>query len=105
MPEVGVITSALRNEGKKWRDLSDKAAPIKSTVDGLTLSWTAFYVGDANAQAHASVYAGYLSFMSTLLGGAVTEFEQLGNALDKIADEYDKADAVVELDLNKVYSV
>jgi hypothetical protein len=102
--EVTVITSAVRDEAKKWRDLSDKLAPVKSTTDGLVLSQSAFFIGDVNAGMHSDAYEGFRSFMSAVLAGGVTEFEQVGDALDKIADAYDKSDAIAELDLNKIYS-
>jgi len=105
MSEVTVITSAVRDEAKKWRDLSGKMAPVKSTVDGMTLSTSAFFIGDLNAVPHAQAYEGFRSFMATVLGGGVTEFEQVGDALDKIADAYDDRDQIVSLDLNKIYSV
>src|SRR5512139_2664978 len=103
--EVQVITDAVLDEAKKWRDLSAKLAPIKSAVDGLTLSPSAFYIGDGfNFLAHSQSYDNFRHFMSTVLAGGVTEFDQLGGALDRIAKEYDKADAVVALDLNKIYT-
>lgn len=104
MSEVRVITRALYNEGKKWKQLADKMAPIKATVATLDLSVSAFFIGDANAHGHSAAYNGYQSFMENLLDGAVTEFEQLGTALDRIADAYDRADAIVALNLNKIYS-
>jgi hypothetical protein len=104
MAEVGVITTALRNEANKWRDLSDQMAPIKSAVDGLGLDLSAFFIGDLNAGLHKAYYDDYRSFMSRILSQGVVEFEQVADALVKIADEYDKADAVTELDLNKIYS-
>ena len=104
MAEVGVITSALRNEANKWHDLSDQIAPVKSSVDGLTLSVTAFYVGDLNAGVHAVYYEAYRSFMAKVLAQGQVEFEQVGDALAKIADKYDEADAVAELNLNDIYT-
>jgi hypothetical protein len=103
--EVHVITDAVVDEAKKWRDLSGKLEPIKTAVDGLTLSPSAFYIGDGlNFLAHSQSYDSFQQFMSTVIGGGVTEFSQLGGALDKIAKEYDKADAIVSLDLNQIYT-
>jgi hypothetical protein len=104
MAEVEVITSALRNEATKWRDLSDQVEPIKSAVDGLTLNAMAFYVGDLNAGPHAVYYESYRSFMARILGQAQVEFEQVGDALTRIADAYDEADEVAELNLNDIYT-
>jgi hypothetical protein len=103
--EVQVITEAVLDEAKKWRDLSAKLAPIKKAVDGLTLAPTAFFVGlEPSFMAHSQSYEHFRQFMADVLAGGVTEFDQLGGALDKIAKEYDKADAIVSLDLNKIYT-
>jgi hypothetical protein len=101
---VTVVTRALEDEAKKWRQLADRMEPIQQTVAGLDLSASAFFIGDANAGMHSAAYNGYQSFMETILGGAVTEFNQLARALDRIAAAYDRADKLVSLDLNKIYS-
>jgi hypothetical protein len=103
MSKVTVVTEAVRAEARKWKKLSDQAAPVKVAADGLTLAQTAFFIGDANAAIHAQVYASFQGFMANILSGAVTEFEQLGGALDKVADAYDNADALVDLNLDKIY--
>lgn len=103
-PELNVIVSALRDEARKWQGLSDSVAPIKTVVEGLHLSPSAFFIGDANVALHSQAYNGFQSFMVTILGGAVTEFDQLGTALNNIADIYDEADQVIAVDLNRVYS-
>jgi hypothetical protein len=103
--EVHVITDAVLDEAKKWRDLSAKLSPIKGAVDGLTLDPSAFFVGsDPSFVGYSASYDAFQRFMSNVLAGGVTEFDQLGGALDKIAKEYDKADAIVSLDLNKIYT-
>jgi hypothetical protein len=100
---VSVVTRAVENEAKKWRQLSDKMAPTHAAVGGLGLGVTAFFIGDANALAHSVAYNDYQAFMQDVLAGAVTEFGQLGAALDRVAAAYDRADKVVSLDLNKIY--
>lgn len=105
MSEITVITDAVRDEARKWRRLSDSLEPVKNAAAGLDLAITAFFIGDANAGVHSQAYNGFQSFVVTALTGGVTEFEQLGAALDKIADAYDEADRIVSLDLNKIYSV
>lgn len=103
--EVEVITDAVVDEAGKWRGLSDQMEPIKAAVDGLDLSLSAFFIGDGfNFVINSNAYNDFQSFMATVLSGAVTEFDQLGGALDKIAKEYDKADEIVSLDLNKIYT-
>jgi hypothetical protein len=103
-PELNVVLSALRDEARKWHGLNDTVEPVKTVVQGLTLAPTAFFIGDANVVVHSQAYDGFQAFMVTILGGAVTEFEQLGAALNKIADIYDEADRVIAVDLNEVYS-
>lgn len=103
--EVTVITDAVVDEAKKWRELSDQMEPIKKAVDGLDLSASAFFIGaDVSFVAHSNAYNSFQSIVVGALGGAVTEFEQLGGALDKIAKEYDKADEIVSLDLNEIWT-
>lgn len=102
--EVSVVTDALLDEAAKWRDLSDQVAPVRDAADGLDLGMTAFFIGDLNAGVHAQAYADFQAFMVTVLSGAVVEFDQVAGALTRIAKEYDRADAIVSLDLNSIYT-
>ncbi|GIF98129.1 hypothetical protein [Catellatospora citrea] len=102
--EVTVVTDALVDEAAKWRDLADQVAPVRDAADGLDLGVTAFFIGDQNALVHSRAYDDFQDFMVTVLSGAAVEFDQLAGALVKIAKEYDKADAIVSLDLNQIYS-
>ncbi len=102
--EVVVITDAIVDEAAKWRRLSGQMEPIKQAADGLDLAGTAFYIGDGlNFLLYSNSYNDFQNLMVTALGGAVTEFEQIGAALDKIAAAYDQADQVVSLDLNQIW--
>ncbi|MEU7800744.1 hypothetical protein AB0B10_15880 [Micromonospora arborensis] len=103
MDELNVITDALRTEGGKWLRLSDSASAIKGTVEGLSLDASAFYIGDVNTGVHSAAYGDFHAFMVTILAGAATEFEQVGEALRRVADAYDRADEVISLDLNTIY--
>lgn len=104
MAEVDVIISAVHDEAKKWKGLSDLVVPIKSAVDGLDLSVLAFFIGDPfSVVVHHKAYNNFQSYMSKALDGAVTEFEQLGMALDKITDAYERADQIVSVNLSKIY--
>ncbi|MEU7922957.1 hypothetical protein [Micromonospora zamorensis] len=103
MVALNVITDSLRDEGGKWLTLSDRVAAIKVAAEQLRLDPSAFFIGDANALIHSLAYSDFHNFMVTVLNGAVTEFEQVGEALRRIADEYDRADEIVSLDLNKIY--
>ncbi|TYC01195.1 hypothetical protein FXF53_11940 [Micromonospora sp. WP24] len=104
MKELNVITGALRDEGGKWLTLSDRVSAIRTVADQLQLDPSAFFIGDANADIHSMAYRDFHAFLVGVLAGAVTEFEQVGGALRRIADEYDHADAVIALDLNEIYT-
>ncbi|WBB69350.1 hypothetical protein [Micromonospora sp. WMMD812] len=104
MKDVEVITDAVRDEGGKWLKLSDRVATIKTQAEQLHLDPSAFFIGDANVAIHSVAYRDFHAFVVNLLGGAVTEFEQVGGALKRIADAYDRADEVIALDLNKIYT-
>lgn len=102
--EVVVITEAVVDEAAKWRRLSSQMEPIKTAADGLDLAGSAFYIGDGlNFAIYSNSYNDFQNLMVTALGGAVTEFEQIGGALDKIAAAYDQADQIVSLDLNQIW--
>jgi hypothetical protein len=101
--EVGVVVEAVHDEAKKWKNLSDKMAPVKTATENLTLNPMAFFIGDLGAVPHSLRYNSYQQFMATIIGGAATEFEQFGEALDRIADEYDRTDKVGSIDLKAIY--
>lgn len=103
MKDLEVITDALRDEGKKWLAMSDSIAAVKTAAEQLHLEPSAFFIGDASVVLHAVSYRDFHTFMVRILSGAVTEFDQIGAALRRIADEYDRADEVVSLDLDKIY--
>ncbi len=103
MDALNVITDSLRDEGGKWLTLSDQVAAIKVAAEQLHLDPSAFFIGDANALIHSLAYKDFHTFMVAILSGAVTEFEQVGEALRRIADEYDRADEVISLDLNEIF--
>ncbi|MGA3541043.1 hypothetical protein ACK8GE_17315 [Micromonosporaceae bacterium DT194] len=103
MDELNVITDALRDERVKWLGLSDDMATVKGTAQQLHLDASAFFIGDANTVIHWQAYRSFQEFMVSVLDGAAVEFEQIGEALRRIADAYDRADEVVSLDLNSIY--
>lgn len=105
MQELEVITEAVYEEGGKWFKLADRAADIQRQVAGLELDDSAFFIGDANVLLHSDAYRNFQSFLMGVLGGAATEFEQIGEALRRMADEYDRADEVISLNLDQIYTV
>jgi hypothetical protein len=107
-----VITQALRNESPKWDEFAERTRQVVGQVASATLDTTAFFVGDptglnmnsARADLHRDAYERFRSFVESVLHGAETEFPQIGDALIEIANRYDQAEQVIELDLNQIYT-
>jgi hypothetical protein len=105
--EVVVVTQAVRDEAKRWAEQSDAMGILVREVDALDLFQSAFWLGlptMLDAAVYSNAYNAFQNFMLTILRGAVVEFGQLGQALTKIANEYDRLDKVGELNLNKIYN-
>jgi hypothetical protein len=102
--EVRVVTAALHAEASKWRRLADDMDVVRGNADRLDLSASAFFIGDmVSTGAHASAYNEFQMYVVSLFTGAVTEFEQLGAALDKAADQYEETDGKTAADLTEIY--
>jgi hypothetical protein len=105
-----VITDHVREEARKWRDLSGKMQAVNQDPvanDGLKLAQAAFFVGPTEMVAtriHFEAYKAFYESIKALVSGAVTEWQQLGAALDKIADEFDRTDQTQQADLEKIYT-
>ena len=111
-----VITSALREEAKRWDGFAAEVKQVEAAIASLDMSVVAFFMVDpsvvgrllsidtaAQAPIHATAYEGFRSKMEELTGGAVTEFGQIGDALIKMAKEYDEAQRISELDFEEIY--
>ena len=108
-----VITQALRNESPKWDEFAERAKQVLGQVVASNLEISAFFVGDPSALAlvgtlrselHRESYEHFRSFVESALRGAETEFPQIGDVLIDIANRYDEAEQLIELDLNQTYS-
>ncbi|MBP2474739.1 hypothetical protein JOF53_003611 [Crossiella equi] len=102
-----VITAAVRAEAAKWDQLAEEIAPAHTAVQGMTLSWLSFSALDAISVAFPfgkntapaelqRAYDDMRGFMDTLLGGAKTEFGEIGDTLVKIANTYDQNEEISE---------
>ncbi|MFC6022396.1 hypothetical protein ACFP2T_40355 [Plantactinospora solaniradicis] len=93
---IQVATEAIRVEAKKWHGLSDKMATISRETSNLDLEITAFLVTDATGAVTAydlkHAYDQMHGLLDKVLKQAVTELDQFGNALYKIADWYEDSD-------------
>lgn len=106
-----VITSAVRAEGTKWRGFADTMGNVNPIVKAATLGDTAFFVGDPislavdvlNAKLLSDTYESLRSYVENALNGAVVEFDQIDDALQKTAQMYDQAEAITEIDLKTIY--
>ena len=102
--EVKVTTDALRVEAQEYEGLSTHMGQVKATVDDLTLTEGAFFIGDmVTSKVAKSGYDGLHSMMSRLIGEASAEFHELGGALRKVADMYEQTDGEIATDLSKIY--
>jgi hypothetical protein len=101
--ELNVILGALQDEAGKWNDLAERLAPIASAANSLTLGPTAFFIGTADFLLHSAAYNEFQTRMADVLHEGVLEFSQLATSLNRAAAEYDRADSIVELDLEKIY--
>ncbi|NJC73217.1 hypothetical protein HC031_26375 [Planosporangium thailandense] len=102
--EVQVVTDALHAEAAKWRRLAGDMDAVRGNASRLELSNSAFFIGDlVSTVAHSAAYNEFRTYMVHLFSGAVTEFDQLGAALDKAADLYDASDGQAVTDLTQIY--
>lgn len=105
-----VVTDNVRKEADKWRDLSDDMAAVYANPvgnAGLELGATAFFIGPTELIAtalHSEAYNGFYAEVQNLVKGATTEWLQLGEALDRMADEFDRTDQTAAADLEAIYT-
>jgi hypothetical protein len=106
-----VITSAVRAEGTKWRGFADTVGQVNPVVKNATLGPAAFFVGDPltlasetlNAKLLSDTYESLRSYVETALTGAVVEFDQIDDALQKTAEMYEQAEEITEINLKQIY--
>ena len=115
MADFQVVTAIVRKEAAKWDEFADEIGPVRDAIASMTLEPLAFFVLDAITFATiplrlpappeelARSYEDMRSFIEKLLGEAQTEFAEIAGALVKIADTYEQAEAVVELELDNLY--
>ncbi|MFG1611027.1 hypothetical protein [Actinoplanes sp. NPDC049265] len=103
MDKTEVVTDALRDEGKKWFTLSNEMHTVAGNIAGLSLDDSAFWCGDQITVAPAPIYRDFQDFVQDRCGEGSSEFEQIGEALNRAADEYDGSDEVSAETLTKIY--
>ena len=105
-----VVTDDLREEAGKWRDLAGRMDEINRNPvgnNGLALEPQAFFIGPTElvpTGLHYKAYEEHYAYIRNLIAGAVTEWDQLGGAVDRMAEEFDRTDQTQKADLDKIYS-
>ncbi|GAA4603706.1 uncharacterized protein YukE [Actinoplanes octamycinicus] len=94
---VEVAVEGLRDESRKWHDLSDRMGVVARRAQHLNLSESAFMVSDAlvGPVTAGDLLRGYTAMQDLLAGlfeQGVQQFESMADALRKNADEYEHAD-------------
>ncbi|MEU7906941.1 type VII secretion target [Actinoplanes sp. NPDC049118] len=93
---IEVATDGIRAEAKKWYGFSDTMESITQAMAGMTLQPTAFAVIDASAAMTMAdqhgAYSTTQTWLTELFRDASTKFNEMGDALKKNADEYDRTD-------------
>jgi hypothetical protein len=103
--KTAVVTESLRVKAKEWLGLADGMGKVHHTVENLKLGVSAFFINDPGSfLVYANKYNSFVTHLAGVIKAGQTEFEQVANALMRMADEYDQADLEVELDLNKIYT-
>lgn len=93
---IEVATDGIRAEANKWYRLSDEMATIARTMKSLTLQPSAFAVidlaGAVTTRDQHDAYATTQGWLSQLFDEATQRFTEMGDALRRCADEYDRTD-------------
>lgn len=103
MPEIE--PEDVRAEAKRWIDLADDMSKIHSKTGDLWLGVTAFMVGVIGDVTPYPAYSGFHDLMITRIGGGATEFEHIGQALKRLADEYEETDELSREAIDRAYTV
>lgn len=106
-----VVTAALRQECAKWEDFASATDNVKPQVTSATLSAASFFVGDPtvlaisfDATVHQAAYEQFRSFVEARLTEATAEFMDISGALQEMAERYDEAEEIAEIDLNEIFT-
>ena len=93
---IETATDGIRAEATKWHAFSDTMGGVAQRLAGLTLVPTAFAVIDHSTLVTMTdqhgAYTATHSWLTGLLRDAAKRFDEMGGALKKCADEYDRSD-------------
>jgi hypothetical protein len=117
MADYEVVCEAVRAQAKKWDALAAETTSAREYAKSAVLGETAFLIIDPTGLSNAltfdnpiraivlkEAYQDIQERMATLLEQAVTEFEQVGDALIRVAVEYEQAEEICEVNLNEIYT-
>ena len=93
---VDVAVEGIRAEARKWYALADRMAAVSVSARNQSLQTSAFAVTDlAGPVTAVDLKTGYdkmYEWLNALFEQAAREFDAMGTALRKNADEYQEAD-------------
>lgn len=93
---VRAATDGIRAEGTKWYGFADKMEGVAKAMADMTLQPTAFAVIDVStAMTMTDQHGAYTKtqlWLTELFRDATNRFNELGDALKKCADDYDRSD-------------
>lgn len=106
-----VVTDAIQTEAKWWNIRSDHMAEIVKAVQAARLDSSAFFTGDPltlamsalSAVPESHAYESFRDWIEVSLREAVEQFHDIAIVLQRIAHDYDQAEKVIDIDLNKAY--
>lgn len=105
--EVSIIYEAMLEEAAKWRRLSDEMRDVWQAVDFADLVGTAFMLpttaGTVPGMVDSLGYIYYQDWMKKLAMQAVTEFDQIGQAIEDTVSAYQTTDQASAAALNLTF--
>lgn len=93
MPGFSASPPSIREEAKRWFQLADDMANVRTDTAQLYLGRMAFFPGGMTIAGH-SAYESALEVVTHRMDGGAVEFELVGMVLRSIADDYEQEDEV-----------
>jgi len=103
---IEAATEGIRAEAKKWYGFSDTMETVAQSMASMTLQPSAFAVIDVSTAMTMTdqhgAYSTAQTWLTELFRDASTKFNEMGDALKKNADEYDRTDGVSADSFDKI---
>lgn len=103
---IEVAVDGLREEAKKWYGFADEISKIHTTVKNIEIMPSAFSVATlSGADPSGRLYNDYSNFhtrVSSLTGQAARAFEVFGDALKRMADNYEQNEGITKKSFDEI---